>query len=261
MWSLLDQQLSSRLILGTALYPSPQCMSDSIKASGSNLITVSLKRQLPGSPDNNFWQAIQSLNCHVLPNTAGCRTAKEAVTVAHMAREIFKTNWIKLEVIGDDYTLAPHPIELLKATEQLLSDGFEVFPYCTDDLVICKSLVNAGCKIIMPLAAPIGSGKGLVNPYALKNLRERLVDTVLIVDAGIGSPSDAALAMEMGFDAVLLNSAVAKSLDPVKMAAAFSHATQAGRLAHEAGLMPKRNLASPSTPLIDTPFWKQGTPA
>lgn len=258
MWTLLDKIYSSRLLLGTALYPSPNCMAESIKASGSQIITVSLKRQLPGSQDNTFWQGIQSLGCSLLPNTAGCRTAKEAVTTAEMAREIFQTHWIKLEVIGDDYTLAPHPYELISAAEQLIAKGFEVFPYCTDDLVVCKSLVNVGCKIVMPLASPIGSGKGIINPYALRNLRERLSDTVLIVDAGIGCPSDAALAMEMGFDAVLLNSAVAKSLDPVKMARAFSLATEAGRLAFEAGLMPQRDLASPSTPLIDTPFWKQG---
>jgi thiazole synthase len=258
MWSLLDKQFKSRLILGTALYPSPECMAHSIKASGSELITVSLKRQLRGSQDNTFWQGIQALGCSLLPNTAGCRTAKEAVTVAQMAREIFQTNWVKLEVIGDDYTLAPHPYELLNAAEQLLELGFEVFPYCTDDLVVCQSLVNLGCKIVMPLAAPIGSGKGLINPYALRNLRERLPDTVLIVDAGIGCPSDATRVMEMGFDAVLLNSAVAKALDPIKMGTAFAHATTAGRLAYEAGLMPQRDLASPSTPLIDTPFWKQG---
>lgn len=259
MWNLLDKLLSSRLILGTALYPSPECMSNSIKASGSQLVTVSLKRQLPGSIDNTFWDTIKSLGCHLLPNTAGCRTAKEAVMVAEMAREIFQTNWVKLEVIGDDYTLAPHPYELLKAAEQLLAKGFEVFPYSTDDLVVCKSLVNAGCKIIMPWAAPIGSGKGLINPYAMRNLRERLPDTILIVDAGIGCPSDAARAMEMGYDAILLNSAVAKAIDPIKMAQAFALATQSGRLAFEAGLMPQRDLASPSTPLIDTPFWKQGS--
>jgi thiazole synthase len=258
MWTLLDHMLSSRLILGTALFPSPECMSQAIKASGSQLVTVSVKRQLSGAQDNSFWNTIQSLGCFLLPNTAGCRNAKEAVTVAEMAREIFQTNWVKLEVIGDDYTLAPHPYELLKATEQLLAKGFDVFPYCTDDLVVCKTLVNAGCKIIMPWAAPIGSGKGLINPYALRNLRERLPDTVLIVDAGIGCPSDAARVMEMGFDGVLLNSAVAKALEPVVMAEAFSLATRAGRLAFEAGLMPQRDLASPSTPLIDTPFWKQG---
>lgn len=258
MWSLLDKLFSSRLILGTALYPSPEVMANSIKASGTQIVTVSLKRQLPGSHDNTYWHGIQSLGCSLLPNTAGCRTAKEAVAVAEMAREIFQTNWVKLEVIGDDYTLAPHPFEFVEAAEELIEKGFEVFPYCTDDLVICKTLVNIGCKVIMPLASPIGSGKGLINPYALRNLRERLPDTVLIVDAGIGSPSDAALAMEMGLDAVLLNSAVAKSLNPVKMGEAFSHAVQAGRLAYEAGLMPQRDLASPSTPLIDTPFWKQG---
>lgn len=258
MWSLLGHTLESRLILGSALYPSPECMEQSIKASGAQCVTVSLKRQLPGTQDNYFWNIIKSLGCHLLPNTAGCKTARDAVTVAEMAREIFGTSWIKLEVIGDDYTLAPHPYELVRAAEILISKGFEVFPYSTDDLVVCQALVNVGCKVVMPWGAPIGSGKGLINPYALRNLRERLPDTILIVDAGIGSPSDAALAMELGFDAVLLNSAVAKAIDPIRMAQAFSAAVQAGRLGYEAGLMPQRDLASPSTPLIDTPFWKQG---
>lgn len=257
MWTLAGQSLESRFIIGTALFPSPDIMQQSIRQSGANVVTVSLKRQMPGFKDNAFWTFIKETGCHVLPNTAGCRSAKEAITVAEMAREVFNTNWVKLEVIGDDYNLQPNPFELLKATEQLLNRGFEVFPYCTDDLVLCKALVSAGCKIIMPWGAPIGSGLGLLNPYALRTLRERLDKTTLIVDAGLGKPSDAAAVMEMGFDGVLLNSAVAKSLEPVQMAESFKLAIESGRMAFEAGLMPKRDLASPSTPLIDTPFWKQ----
>lgn len=257
MWSLLNKQMESRLIVGSALFPTPQIMLDAIQASQTSLITVSLKRQLPGFKDNTFWKLIQSLNCQLLPNTAGCKTAKEAVTVAEMAREIFGTNWVKLEVIGDDYNLQPNPFELLKATEMLIARDFEVFPYSTDDLVLCKNLVSAGCRVVMPWASPIGSGKGIINEYALRNLRERLPETVLIVDAGIGKPSDAVRVMEMGFDAVLTNSAIAKAHDPVAMATSFNLGVQSGRIAYESGLMPQRELASPSTPLIDTPFWKQ----
>lgn len=258
MWTLLDKSLSSRLIVGTALFPSPAVMAASIKASGTGLVTVSLKRQLAGDKNNLFWSTVQSLGCEVLPNTAGCRNAAEAVTISEMARDIFNTSWVKLEVIGDDYTLSPNPFELVKATEQLISKGFDVFPYCTDDLVVCQALVDAGCSVLMPLGAPIGSGKGLVNPAGLRQLRERFPNTVLIVDAGIGRPSDAACAMEMGFDGILLNSAIAKALDPVTMAQAFALAIQSGRLAYQSGIMPMRDFASPSTPLIDTPFWKQG---
>jgi thiazole synthase len=177
--------------------------------------------------------------------------------MAEMAREIFATNWIKLEVIGDDYNLQPDPVELIKAAKILNQRGFIVFPYCTDDLVICQRLRDCGCEILMPWAAPIGSGRGVLNPYALETLRSRLPDVTLIVDAGIGKPSQAAYVMEMGFDAVLLNSAVALAADPVKMAGAFHDAVKAGRSAFEAGMMPERNMAHPSTALLDTPFWLQ----
>jgi thiazole synthase len=197
------------------------------------------------------------MNCHLLPNTAGCHHADEAVNLAEMARELFQTNWIKLEVIGDDYNLQPDPFELVKAAAILVKNGFDVFPYCTDDLVVCQRLIDSGCKILMPWAAPIGSGKGIINPYALATLRARLPDITLIVDAGIGKPSQAAGVMEMGFDAVLLNTAVSAARDPVTMAAAFRDAINAGRAAYEAGLMPERNTAHPSTSLIDTPFWHQ----
>jgi thiazole synthase len=258
MWYLADQPINSRLLLGTASYPSLDLMTDAIRASSTQVITLSLKREMPGNSKNEvFWKTIQSLNCHLLPNTAGCRDAQTAITTAEMARELFQTSWIKLEVIGDEYSLQPDPFELLKAAKELVKRGFEVFPYCTEDLILCQRLVECGCRILMPWAAPIGSGKGVLNPYALHTLRERLPDVTLIVDAGIGKPSHATHILELGFDAVLLNTAVAYALHPVLMAKAFADAVKAGRAAFEAGLMPERLAAQSSTPLIDTPFWHQ----
>jgi thiazole synthase len=258
-WLLADKEINSRLLIGSALYPSPEIMRQAIQASGSQVVTVSIRRQNPGDQSGQaFWKIIQSLGCHILPNTAGCRNAKEAITTAQMAREIFGTNWIKLEVIGDDYTLQPDPFDLVKAAQVLIEDGFEVFPYASDDLVLCQRLVDVGCQIVMPWASPIGSGKGIMNPYNMELIRQRLPNTTLIVDAGIGKPSHAAQALEMGFDGVLLNSAVALADDPVKMASAFKHAIEAGRLGFEAGTMPQRELASASTPTLGTPFWHQG---
>jgi thiazole synthase len=190
-----------------------------------------------------------------LPNTAGCHTAQDAVTLAKMSRELFETDWIKLEVIGDDYNLQPDPFGLLEATARLIKEGFKVFPYCTDDLVLCQRLQDLGCEVLMPWGAPIGTGKGLINPYALEVLRARLPDVNLLVDAGIGKPSDACQAMELGFDGVLLNTAVAQALNPEVMAAAFSEAISAGRKACVGGMIPSRNLAQPSTPTLGTPFW------
>ena len=257
--------LKSRFFLGTALYPSPTVLAEAIEAAETDVITVGLKRQLPSGAnpltqsttegvDNPFFQILKQSGKQLLPNTAGCKTAREAITLAHMAREIFETNWIKLEVIGDDYTLQPDPIELINAAAQLVKDGFEVFPYCTDDLVTCNRLLDAGCRILMPWGAPIGSGQGLVNPFALRTLRARLPDVPLVVDAGIGSPVDAVKAMELGFDAVLLNSAVAQSHDPVKMAEAFKLAIQSGRMAYEAGIMARQDMATPTTPVTGRPF-------
>jgi thiazole synthase len=256
MWKLLNKTFTSRLLLGTAQYPSLQIMHDSIQASETNIITISLKRQLSSTQeDNTFWNYIKSLNCHILPNTAGCRNANDAVTTAEMAREIFNTNWIKLEVIGDEYNLQPDPFELIQAAGSLIKRGFEVFPYCTDDLVLCQRLLDSGCKILMPWAAPIGSGKGIINPYALSALRQRLPDATLIVDAGIGKPSHAVQAMELGYDAVLLNTAVSLSARPQQMACAFRDAVRAGRQAYEAGMITERNVAHSCTPILDTPFW------
>ncbi|GAA5315304.1 MAG: thiazole synthase [Candidatus Pelagadaptatus aseana] len=258
MWNLADKEIESRLFIGSALYPSPQIMTDAIKASGSDVVTVSLRRQSQDSGNQNiFWDCIKELDINILPNTAGCHSVKEAVTTAQMARELFGTHWIKLEVIGDEYSLQPDPFALLEATRELISQGFEVFPYCTDDLVLCEKLAEAGCRILMPWGAPIGTGKGLINPYALKTLRQRMPDLTLVVDAGIGAPSHAALALEMGYDAVLLNTAVAQSPDPVTMARGFKAAVAAGRYAYEAGIMPEKDLAQPSTPTLGTPFWHQ----
>ncbi|HEY9031540.1 MAG TPA: thiazole synthase [Kangiella sp.] len=249
------KDIQSRLFVGTALYPSPQIMLESIKASEADIVTVSVRRQ--GLGGENFWKQLQQLDCHWLPNTAGCHSAKEAVTTAEMAREIFQTNWIKLEVIGDEYNLQPDPFQLVEATKELVKRGFEVFPYCTDDLVLCQRLLDAGCNILMPWGAPIGTGRGLTDPYALQTLRKRLPDVPMVIDAGLGLPSHAAQSMEMGFDAVLLNTAIAQAENPVLMATAFKDAVNAGRNAYKAGAMPQRDLAKPSTPVLGKPFWHQ----
>lgn len=259
-WQVYGVELNSRLFLGTARYPSPAVMEEAIQRSGTNVVTTSLRRQSPSTKGGqNIWQRISRLGCHVLPNTAGCHTAHEAVTLAKMSREIFETNWIKLEVTGDEYNLQPDPYELLTATEQLRKLSFDVFAYCTDDLVVCQRLHDVGCEVIMPWGSPIGTGKGLINTYALETLRDRLPNAKLLVDAGIGLPSHAATALELGYDGVLVNTAVATADDPVAMAMAMSRAVEAGRLAYLAGPMAPSNTARASTPIIGTPFWKAGT--
>ena len=256
MLAFYGKQFSSRLLLGTARYPSPTIMQEAIRASGAEVVTVSLRRESAGGRIGNaFWDLIRDLNVTVLPNTAGCHTVQEAVTTAQLARELFGTPWIKLEVIGDDETLQPDPIGLVEAAGILIKDGFEVFPYCTEDLTVALRLREIGCQVIMPWAAPIGSARGITNRDALKLMRARLPDVMLVVDAGLGAPSQAAEALELGYDAVLLNTAVAKARDPVNMAKAFCHAVDAGRIAYEAGLMGPRDFASPSTPVVGTPFW------
>jgi thiazole synthase len=192
---------------------------------------------------------------NVLPNTAGCRTAREAITTAQMARELFDTAWIKLEVIANDDTLQPDLFGLVEAAEALSKDGFDVFPYTTEDLGAAERLVAAGCRVLMPWGAPIGTGRGLANPYALRTMRAYFPEIPLVIDAGIGAPSHAAQAMELGFDACLLNTAVAKAGDPVRMAEAFAKAIEAGRAAFVSGLMEQRDMASPSTPVAGTPFF------
>ena len=218
--------LASRLLLGTAQYPSPAILADAVRESGAEVVTVSLRRESGRErAGQDFWRLISELGVRVLPNTAGCHTVKEAVATAQMAREVFGTSWIKLEVIGDHETLQPDVFGLVEAAGVLARDGFEVFPYTTDDLGVGERLLEVGCKVLMPWGAPIGSARGLANPYALRSYRARFKDTPLIVDAGMGLPSHAAQAMELGYDGVLLNTAVAKAGDPVNMARAAGSIT------------------------------------
>ncbi|MFZ1109581.1 MAG: thiazole synthase [Rhodomicrobium sp.] len=254
--TLYGEAVSSRLLLGTSLYPSPDIMRRSIEASGAGVLTVSLRRESSrdAGAGSRFFELVKSFGARILPNTAGCHTPREAITTAQMAREVFGTDWVKLEVIANDDTLQPDLFGLVEAAEVLARDGFKVFPYCTEDLSVAERLLRAGCEVLMPWAAPIGTGRGLMNPYGMRTLRAFFPDTPLIVDAGIGAPSHAAEAMELGFDGVLLNTAVAKATDPVSMAAAFAKAIEAGRLACRAGVMPPRDMASPSTPVAGLAF-------
>lgn len=258
---LYGQTFHSRLLLGTSRYPSPAVLEAAVKRSCPAMVTVSLRRQGSQAADTgaSFWELLRSLDVPVLPNTAGCLSIQEAVTTAQMAREVFDTPWIKLELIGDDYTLQPDTLNLVEAASILIKDGFQVLPYCTEDLVLCQRLVDVGCQAVMPWAAPIGTGRGPVNPYALQMLRERL-KVPMIIDAGLGRPSHACQVMEWGYDAVLLNTAVALSQDPVVMAGAFADATHAGRAAWHAGAMAEQQSAQPSTPVLGTPFWHHDNP-
>ncbi|MEF3367959.1 thiazole synthase [Methylocystis sp. 9N] len=255
--TLYDRPLRSRLLLGTARYPSPAILADAIRASGCEIVTVSLRREAGGARAGEaFWSLIRDIGARILPNTAGCRTAKEAIATAQMAREVFATDWIKLEVIGEEDTLQPDVFGLVEAARALAAEGFKVFPYMTDDLVVAEKLLDAGCRVLMPWAAPIGSGRGVNNAFALRALRAHFPDTPLVVDAGLGKPSDAAEVMEMGYDAVLLNTAVSRAGDPVLMARAFALAIEAGRAGFLAKPMTPRDMAEPSTPVIGRPFDK-----
>ncbi len=248
-------KLASRLFVGTSMYDSPAILADAVKASACEVVTVSLRREAGGSrAGSSFWDLIKSMNVRVLPNTAGCKTVKEAVTTAQMAREVFDTAWIKLEVIGEDDTLQPDVFGLVEAARILSEDGFEVFPYTTEDLVVAEKLLGAGCKVLMPWGAPIGSGRGLNNVFGLKAMRAHFPGVPLVVDAGIGAPSHAAQALEMGYDAVLLNTAIAKAGDAVAMAHAFKLAVAAGREAYLATPMEPRDMAAPSTPVFGVAF-------
>ena len=253
--TLYDVKLDSRLLLGTARYPSPAILAQAIRAAKTQIVTVSLRREAGGSrAGESFWTLIRELGARVLPNTAGCRTVKEAVTTAQMAREVFGTDWIKLEVIGDEDTLQPDVFGLVEAARVLVGDGFCVFPYMTEDLVVAEKLLDAGCRVLMPWAAPIGSGRGINNIFGLRSLRAHFPQTPLVVDAGLGAPSHAAAVMELGYDAVLLNTAVSRAGDPVAMARAFALGVDAGRAAFLAKPMTPRDFARPSTPVIGRAF-------
>lgn len=247
--TIAGKEFDSRLIVGTSRYPDPQTMLDALEASGADMVTVSIRRlNLISGNGESIMGMLDRAKYAILPNTAGCFTAKEAVLTAQLAREALNTNWVKLEVIGDDETLFPDVVELLKAAEQLLADNFIVLPYCNDDPITCKKLADMGCAAVMPLGAPIGSGMGIRNPYNIQIIRET-IDIPVIVDAGVGTASDAALAMELGVDGILMNTAIAGAQHPVQMARAMKLAIEAGRLAYEAGRIPKKLYANASSPM------------
>ncbi len=257
-FEVYGERLASRLMVGTAAYPSPAVLADAVDASEAAVVTVGLRRTLASGGDNGFLAGLlvrlAARGVRLLPNTAGCRTAAEAVSLARMARELYSTHWVKLEVVGDEYTLQPDPWQLLEAAETLVGEGFAVFPYATDDLLLCQRLFDAGCQVLMPWGAPIGSGQGLLNPWALATLRARLPQAVLVLDAGLGSPAHAAQAMELGFDAVLLNSAIAHAGDPVGMARAFARVVAGARAGYLAGVMAPQPMAVASTPVCGQPL-------
>ena len=252
---LYGTEINVPMMLGTAQYPSPAIMAEAFRTSGAEVATVSLRRESgAGGEGREFWRLVSGLGVRILPNTAGCHSVKEALTTAAMAREVFGTNWLKLEVIGNPDTLQPDVYGLAEAARLLCEDGFKVFPYTTEDLVVAERLLSAGCEVLMPWAAPIGTGLGLTNEYGLRTLRERLPEVTMIIDAGLGVPSQAARVMEMGFDGILLNTAVAKSGDPAAMAAAFAKAAEAGKLARRAVPIEPRDMAAASTPVIGKAF-------
>jgi thiazole synthase len=243
---IAGRTLRSRLLLGTGGFASLELMAAAIRASASELVTVALRRIDPAAR-GSLLDVLAETGVQLLPNTAGCHTARDAVLTARLAREALATDWIKLEVIGDEDTLLPDAPELLRAAEELVDDGFTVLPYTTDDPVLARRLQDVGCAAVMPLGSPIGSGMGIRNPYNLALVREA-VRVPLVLDAGIGTASDAALAMELGCDAVMAASAIARAQDPVRMARAMRSAVEAGRLAHGAGRIPRRLYATASTP-------------
>ena len=245
---LAGTTFTSRLIIGTGKYRSYDEMKAAHEASGAEMVTVAVNRvPLDGSTESFLDHLAPAMK--ILPNTAGCYDADHAIRTARLAREALETDWIKLEVIGDPVTLLPDNEQTLEAAKILVKEGFIVLPYFTDDLIMAKKLLAAGCPAVMPLAAPIGSGMGVQNPSNLRIMREQLPNANIIVDAGVGVPSDAAIAMELGADAILMNTAIAESRDPAHMATAMNYAVQAGRLAYLSGRMPKRLYASASSPI------------
>jgi thiazole synthase len=245
--TIAGRRLRSRLLLGTGGFSSTSLLADAIAASDCELVTVALRRVDPGSARaGSLLDVLEEAGVEILPNTAGCHTARDAVLTARLAREAFGTDWVKLEVIGDEDTLLPDAPELLRAAEELVDDGFVVLPYTSDDPVLARRLADAGCAAVMPLGSPIGSGMGIRNPYNIALVREA-VEVPVVLDAGVGTASDAAIAMELGCDAVLAASAISRAEDPVRMARAISAAVEAGRLAHRAGRIPRRLYARAST--------------
>ncbi len=251
--TIAGRTFQTRLILGTGGAASVDALERALRASRAELVTVALRRVAPGA-QGSVLEVVERCGCELLPNTAGCYTARDAVATARMAREAFGTNWIKLEVIGDDRTLFPDAVELLEAAEELVDDGFTVLPYTNDDPILAGRLERVGCAAVMPLGSPIGSGSGLRNPYNLRIIRES-VSVPVILDAGVGTASDAAVAMELGCDAVLLASAVTRAQHPDLMAAAMRKAIEAGRLAYRAGRIPRRLYAEASTTSAGMPEW------
>jgi len=248
---IAGERFTSRLLLGTGGVPSLEVLERVLAASQAQIVTVALRRIDPTS-SGSLLDVVERAGMRLLPNTAGCATAREAVLTAKLAREAFATDWVKLEVIGDERTLLPDPIELLDAAEQLVLDGFRVLAYTSDDPIVARRLADAGCAAVMPLGSPIGSGLGIRNPHNIALIREALTVPV-VLDAGLGTASDAALAMELGCDAVLLASAVTRARDPERMALAMRHAVEAGRLAHGAGRIPRRWHAQASSPMAGLP--------
>ncbi|MEM0997659.1 MAG: thiazole synthase [Bacteroidota bacterium] len=246
-WELGGKTFTSRLMIGTSMYPNPELMFRAIRESAAEIVTVSIRRMDLRHPEHTFLSHDFMQGFQLLPNTSGCYTAREAIFTAELAREALGTNWIKVEVIGDEKTLLPDPVELLQACEQLVAKDFVVLPYCNDDPILCKRLADLGCAAVMPLAAPIGTGLGIRNPHNLQMIRDA-VSLPLIVDAGIGTASDAAIALELGYDGILLNTAIAQAQDPVLMARAMRLGIEAGRAAYRAGRIPKSFHAKASSP-------------
>jgi thiazole synthase len=250
-WKIGDREFTSRLLVGTAKYPSPEIMEQAIEASGAEIITVAIRRMPVDKPEFSYvYDFIKRKGLTLMPNTAGCFTVKDAVLTAQLGREALETDLVKLEVIGDEKTLFPDNEGLLEAARALIKDGFTVMPYCIDDPIVCRKLEDMGCAAVMPLAAPIGSGLGVRNPYNIRIIVEHAHVPVLL-DAGVGTASDATFAMELGVDALLMQTAIAQAQDPVKMATAMRLATESGRLCLEAGRIPKKLYATASSPLHD----------
>ncbi len=257
-WNIAGRELHSRLILGTGGFVNHEVLAQALEASGAELCTVALRR-LGSDVQGSILDVLGAAEVDALPNTAGCYTARDAILTAQLAREAFETDWIKLEVIGDDRTLLPDAVELVTAAEALVDDGFTVLPYTTDDPILARRLEDVGCAAVMPLGSPIGSGMGICNPYNISIIVER-AGVPVILDAGVGTASDAALAIELGCAGVLCASAISRAHDPVAMARAIRLAVEAGTLAHGAGRIPRRRYAEASTPHEGLPVFEAPQP-